>query len=305
MSMVGTDFARSHMEGKGWSCGEGLGRHGQGIVDAIKPKLKFDQAGMGHNRAEEFEFHWWDHVFNKAAKSIKVEDKGGEVLVDFNSDKSELSTKKLRKKAQKEMKNKLYSNFVKSGTLTGGKMEEEDNPENNYVEDKDLSKLKELTDAELVAACGGRTAHKGSRHGHKMQAKLDRIAEAEREYMENFNKKAEEKEKCQLKQTDEMLQERTRGAESQDEAQEVKKKKKKSKRKHEMPKEEPDSKDEEHNVTIETKKKKKKSKRARDENESIDDAIEPQKKKKHKKQKTEDVDSELVVPKKKHKKSKL
>jgi len=304
MSMVGTDFARSHMEGKGWSCGEGLGRHGQGIVDAIKPKLKFDQAGMGHNRAEEFEFHWWDHVFNKAAKSIKVEDKGGEVLVDFNSDKSELSTKKLRKKAQKEMKNKLYSNFVKSGTLTGGKMEEEDNPESSYVEDKDLSKLKELTDEELVAACGGRTAHKGSRHGHKMQAKLDRIAEAEREYMENFNKKAEEKEKCQLKQIDEMLQERTRGAENQDEAQEVKKKKKKSKRKDEMPKEEPDSKDEEQNVTLETKKKKK-SKRARDENESIGDALEPQKKKKHKKQKTEDKECELVVAKKKHKKSKL
>jgi len=39
------------MEGKGWASGEGLGRHGQGIVDAIKPKLKFDQAGMGHNRS--------------------------------------------------------------------------------------------------------------------------------------------------------------------------------------------------------------------------------------------------------------
>merc|ERR1712096_556028 len=44
---------------------------------------------------------------------------------------------------------------------------------------------------ELVAACGGRTAHKGSRHGHKMQAKLDRIAEAEKEYMEKFYKKEE------------------------------------------------------------------------------------------------------------------
>ena len=40
MSLVGTEFARSHMEGKGWNTGEGLGRHGQGIVDAIKPKLK-------------------------------------------------------------------------------------------------------------------------------------------------------------------------------------------------------------------------------------------------------------------------
>jgi len=182
------------MEGKGWSSGEGLGKHGQGIVDALKPKLKFDQTGVGHNRAEEFEFHWWDHVFNKAAKSVKVDDTEGEVRVDFNSDKSELSTKKMRRKAKKEMRNKLYSNFVKSGTLTGGKMEKEEENEDTVVEVKDMSKLKELTDDELVAACGGRTAHKGSRHGLKMTAKLDRIAEAEREYMEKYNKKIQEAE---------------------------------------------------------------------------------------------------------------
>jgi hypothetical protein len=116
----------------------------------------------------------------------------GEVRVEFNSDKSELSTKKMRKKARKEMKNKLYSNFVKSGTLMGGKMEEENHDGRNFVEDKDLSKLNELTDEEIVAACGGRTAHNGSRHGHKMTAKLDRIAEAEREYMESYNKKMQE-----------------------------------------------------------------------------------------------------------------
>ena len=28
----------------------GLGKNNQGIVDAIKPKLKFDQTGVGHNR---------------------------------------------------------------------------------------------------------------------------------------------------------------------------------------------------------------------------------------------------------------
>merc|ERR1712098_432909 len=161
---------------------------------------KFDQTGVGHNRAEEFEFHWWDHVFNKAAKSVKVEDNQGDVTVNFNCDKSELSTKKMRRKAQKEIKNKLYSNFVKSGTLTGGKMEEEEGNGDAVVEVTDLSKMKELTDDELVAACGGRTAHKGSRHGHKMTAKLDRIAEAEREYMEKYNNRiAEDKNKKKKK----------------------------------------------------------------------------------------------------------
>ena len=51
MSLAGTEFARSYMEDKGWSSGQGLGSQGQGIVDAIKPKLKFDQAGLGHNRS--------------------------------------------------------------------------------------------------------------------------------------------------------------------------------------------------------------------------------------------------------------
>ena len=60
------------------------------------------------SRAEEFEFHWWDHVFNKAAKNIVVdEDNSGEVKVEMNLDKSDLSTKKMRKKFRKEIRNKL------------------------------------------------------------------------------------------------------------------------------------------------------------------------------------------------------
>ena len=34
------------------------------------------------------------------------------------------------------MKAKLYSNFVKSGTLTGGKMEETEEGDSGFVEDK-------------------------------------------------------------------------------------------------------------------------------------------------------------------------
>merc|ERR1712029_640665 len=181
-SLVGTEFAYSHMQGLGWSQGKGLGKNHQGIVDAIKPKLKFDQTGVGHNRAEEFEFHWWDHVFSKAAKNITVdESETGEVKVDMNIDKSDLSTKKMRKK----VRNQLYSNFVKSGTLTGGKMEEVEKEEQMEVV-KDLSKIKELFDDQLVAACGGLTAHKGGRHGLNMKAKLDRIAEAEKEFLEKY-----------------------------------------------------------------------------------------------------------------------
>jgi len=263
------------MEGKGWSSGEGLGKHGQGIVDALKPKLKFDQTGVGHNRAEEFEFHWWDHVFNKAAKSVKVDDTEGEVRVDFNSDKSELSTKKMRRKAKKEMRNKLYSNFVKSGTLTGGKMEKEEENEDTVVEVKDMSKLKELTDDELVAACGGRTAHKGSRHGLKMTAKLDRIAEAEREYMEKYNKKiqeAEEKTTEKFDQSEESFSSKKKRKHSlEDEVEESARKKKKRKKEAEI-----------ESSSTEPKKKKKKHKKEL-ERSSIEVSIEVSKKKKKRK----------------------
>merc|ERR1712138_362927 len=65
-------------------------------------------------------------------------------------------------------------------------MEEVKKDEDDYVVDKDLSKIKELSDDQLVAACGGMTAHKGGRHGLNMKAKLDRIAEAEREFLEKY-----------------------------------------------------------------------------------------------------------------------
>jgi len=266
------------MEGKGWAKGKGLGRHEQGITDAIKPKLKFDQAGMGHNKADEYEFHWWDHVFNKAAKSVKVEEgDDGQIKVDFNSSKSELSTKKLRKKAEKamkaEVKNKLYSNFVKSGTLTGGKFEGEEE-ENNFVEDNDLSKIRTLTDEELIKACGGRTAHKGSRHGHKMNAKLARIEEAERQYMEQMNQ-------SNLK------------LESNDAGTEVKKKKKKRKKDY----------DDELTEPIKKKKSKKQKYEQVEDVENLEPVItevevepvitEVKAKKKKKKDKSKDIDEEI------------
>jgi len=272
------------MEGKGWSSGEGLGKHGQGIVDALKPKLKFDQTGVGHNRAEEFEFHWWDHVFNKAAKSVKVDDTEGEVRVDFNSDKSELSTKKMRRKAKKEIRNKLYSNFVKSGTLTGGKMEKEEENEDTVVEVKDMSKLKELTDDELVAACGGRTAHKGSRHGLKMTAKLDRIAEAEREYMEKYNKKIQEAEGKAEEKTMEKFELSEKSSSS-----------KKEKKKHSL----------EDEVEESVRKKKKRKKEVEIESSST----EPKKKKKKHKKELErpslEVSTEVSKKKKKRKKDEV
>jgi len=183
----GENFAVKHLKQKGWSQGEGLGRGGQGMTEAIKPKLKFDSAGLGHNRGEEFTFNWWEHVFNKAAQNVRVEeDQKGEVRVDYGNEK-DLSVKKTKRKKKEgeEEKNLLYSSFVKSGTLVGGKVEED--VEKDVLVEEDLSK--KISDEELVKSCGGLTAHKGARHGLKMSAKLKRIEEAENLYLKKFKEK--------------------------------------------------------------------------------------------------------------------
>merc|ERR1712228_1019038 len=101
-------------------------------------------------------------------------------------------------------------------------MEEVQETDSGFVEDKDLSLLRTLTDEELVKACGGRTAHKGGRHGHRMNAKLARIEKAEAEYMQNHKSKEEKSAANRLEE----------GAD--DCAPEVKKKKKKRKREKDL-----------------------------------------------------------------------
>uniref|UniRef100_A0A8D2NZ52 G patch domain-containing protein 4 n=1 Tax=Zosterops lateralis melanops TaxID=1220523 RepID=A0A8D2NZ52_ZOSLA len=84
----------------------------------------------------------------------------------------------------------LYGRFVKSATLTACGEESVTLPtssESSEEEDKlDLSSVRRLTDEELVQACGGRTAHKGARHGLTMSAKLARLEEQERAFLATY-----------------------------------------------------------------------------------------------------------------------
>jgi hypothetical protein len=52
--------------------GEGLGKNRNGISTAIKPKLKNNRGGLGHDVGEEFTYNWWEHSFNAAASRITV-----------------------------------------------------------------------------------------------------------------------------------------------------------------------------------------------------------------------------------------
>ncbi|NXC28791.1 GPTC4 protein, partial [Campylorhamphus procurvoides] len=167
--------------------GQGLGKRQDGIAEAIRVKVKCDTAGVGHDAAEPFTFHWWDHVFNKAAANIAVEAGQDGISVKALSEPGgRISSKKPRKASRTGAL--LYGRFVKSATLTACGEESVTLPtgsESSEEEEKlDLSSARrQLTDEELVQVCGGRTAHKGARHGLTMSAKLARLEEQERAFL--------------------------------------------------------------------------------------------------------------------------
>lgn len=197
----GLKFAERQLLRHGWEHGKGLGRAENGISEAIKVKVKCDKGGVGHKEGEQFTFHWWDHVFNKASSSLQVEsDQNGIQLkktVEDDEDGGMISNKKPRKATL--AKAKLYGCFVKSATLLSGQEQPEpkstssDDSSSSEEEDHklDLSSTIKLSDADLMKACGGRTAHKGARHGLTMSAKLARLEQQEAEFMAKYGKKSQ------------------------------------------------------------------------------------------------------------------
>ncbi|XP_030147315.4 G patch domain-containing protein 4 [Taeniopygia guttata] len=187
-------FAETQLRRHGWRRGQGLGRRQDGIAEAIRVKVKCDTAGVGHDAAEPFTFHWWDHVFNQAAANIAVEAGQDGISVKALSEQGgSISNKKPRKAGSSG--NLLYGRFVKSATLTACGEESVTAPSSEEEEEKlDLSSVRRLTDEELVQACGGRTAHKGARHGLTMSAKLARLEEQERAFLATYRQREQQQE---------------------------------------------------------------------------------------------------------------
>ncbi|XP_017664069.1 PREDICTED: G patch domain-containing protein 4 [Lepidothrix coronata] len=194
----GMRFAETQLRRHGWRRGHGLGKRQDGIAEAIRVKVKCDTAGVGHDAAEPFTFHWWDHVFNKAAANIAVEAGQDGISVKALSEQGGgISNKKPRKAGG--TRDLLYGRFVKSATLTACGEESMTLPtgsESSEEEEEkmDLSSARRLTDEELVQACGGRTAHKGARHGLTMSAKLARLEEQERAFLAMYRCKEQQQE---------------------------------------------------------------------------------------------------------------
>lgn len=177
------DFARRQLEKYGWADGKGLGKHENGISEALKPKLKRSVAGVGHDAAAEFNEHWWTTLYDKAAANVEVKEKDGVTKKIKTKDNQEFvitnSTWKLNKKQKDTDNEEQYSDyFVRTAVLTNGASNVERVRESDSEDDEKKDVFK-MTDEELFAKCEGRTAHKGARHGLKATGKLARIAQQE------------------------------------------------------------------------------------------------------------------------------
>ncbi|XP_068157767.1 G patch domain-containing protein 4 [Drosophila tropicalis] len=201
------DFAKKILGKYGWKEGDGLGKNNTGIAAPLKASLKFDNAGLGVDRAKEFNDHWWERCFNEAANNVEVQvQTDGRVKTGRKrgEDAVEISTKgysdRKLKKAKDEVGGTVYENFLQTTLLTqdGGEVE---NAQAIKVEDIAVSKVNVLTDEELFKACGGRTAHKGARHGLKLSGKLARLEQQEQEMLEKLQGKKTLKAEAEVKET--------------------------------------------------------------------------------------------------------
>ncbi|KAI9318966.1 hypothetical protein BX666DRAFT_1409225 [Dichotomocladium elegans] len=76
-------FAKNQLEKYGWQKGEGLGKNKHGNTKHIAVTIKNDTKGIGGNQ-QQWDFAWWDHLYNKSAKAVAVEkDETDEVKVSL------------------------------------------------------------------------------------------------------------------------------------------------------------------------------------------------------------------------------
>ncbi|XP_055686505.1 G patch domain-containing protein 4 [Lutzomyia longipalpis] len=174
------NFAQSILQKYGWSEGQGLGKHNSGISKPLKANLKFDTSGLGHDGAAEFKNNWWENAYNSASANLDVKSDGESVKMELKDGESiKISTCGYARPNQSDAtKSSTYGNFVRCATLTAegreDRIEEEDG--DTFTDYTPLARPA-LNDDDLFRACGGRTAHKGARHGLTLSGKLARLAE--------------------------------------------------------------------------------------------------------------------------------
>lgn len=144
--------------------------------------MKFDTSGVGHDSREH---KWWESVYDKAASNVNVNTDSSNVTLSVkDKDAVEITTRKVDIKKLRKKHNMEYGSFLKTSTLENGKMLPDENLRGSALDEVlHEAPVPELTDEQLFEACGGRTAHKGARHGLTLSGKLARIAQQEAELL--------------------------------------------------------------------------------------------------------------------------
>ena len=173
-----SDFARSFMSKHGWVEGKGLGANEDGMPEPIKVKIKKDLAGVGYNHAKQFTNFWWEDAFKNASSNIFVENEPNGVKIT--------SKEKENKRKRKKAGHFSYKSFVQNGVMVDGVVEQTFDSSTSDEEDTIIGNAC-LTDDHLLKVCGGRTAHKGARHGIKQAGKLARLAQYEQSFLTKYN----------------------------------------------------------------------------------------------------------------------
>ncbi|XP_047360759.1 G patch domain-containing protein 4 [Vespa velutina] len=186
------NFAKAQLLKYGWTEGKGLGKNENGITEALKPKLKLNSEGIGYKPSKEV--HWWQTAFNNAAKNVLVTSENDEVSISVIDRNTALKNLKAKQSRQEQ-----YNNFRKLNVLQDEKLITLEKSDQEKEEEKEsIKKIPILTDEELFKACGGRTLHKGARHGLDMNGKLERVAKHEKKLMHLMNHLARKRAKARL-----------------------------------------------------------------------------------------------------------
>lgn len=171
------DFAKAQLLKYGWKEGKGLGKNENGLTKALKPTLKFDNAGIGYNETNSE--HWWEALYDNTIKNVKVEMHEDKIsLSKINNsntidDSSTISSKKNKKTEQQK-----YGNFLKSSTLLNGHLIQDISIEKEEKTAKDSIYIP-LTDEQLYKACD---RYKTTRHD-LLNGKLERIAQQDKMFL--------------------------------------------------------------------------------------------------------------------------
>ncbi len=158
----GISFAERQLKKYGWTEGSGVGKSNQGISEPIKASFKFNNQGVGYDRAEEFTSNWWEHLFNHTAKKIdpSTSQESANAVAQ-----PEVETEEATNVSEK--KSYFYSRFQKGSLLVDGQniktkdcVEAAEKPGAVKTDSYDKKGKKIVSDEDLFAICEGRTAHK-------------------------------------------------------------------------------------------------------------------------------------------------